>query len=216
MFAGKAKDKPSRGSGYRESSVQATAPLGRSIQVIVKNVGGEAVFGPEHVDEHMVVSELVKRVRQAAGGKCFGKTSIINDIVHMKNSEALGSYCDSTCSAMVLTVVQSHPLPSSAKMVGDLALWPVAHHAEQDHRQRMRKMLGVNCATGELFVYDSSVGRCTSVVLRLGNQGLYYNSSSHGTATLSYKIYEHAEWKIMIQVKMVLVMRMLVLLKSLP
>eukprot|EP00928_Gymnodinium_smaydae_P082372 TRINITY_DN65713_c0_g1_i1.p1 TRINITY_DN65713_c0_g1~~TRINITY_DN65713_c0_g1_i1.p1 ORF type:complete len:385 (-),score=46.43 TRINITY_DN65713_c0_g1_i1:111-1265(-) len=104
-----------------------------------------------------------------------------------------------------LTLIFLDHLPEGANIVGDLVVWSPKERSTQGSeadtdgvprlrhdRTRTQVLVGYNGRTEEVFFHKLSLGRCNYLSLRVGCRGLYYNSSSHGTATLAFQVYADA------------------------
>lgn len=169
-------------------------------------MAGEVVWGPTALARSLIVESLMLRVAEdmRKTRKARSGFQILRGEVQLERTETLVSALGTAADAE-LSIVFVDPVPSDAREVGDLAVWEkpkegqsrdatggLFHPRNWRDRQDEEELIGRDLRSGDVFWHKSIFGRCNSMYLRLGRQGLYYNSSSHGTASLAVHTYDEA------------------------
>lgn len=181
----------------------SSACEGDLLRITLRSMAGEVVWGPTALARSLTVESLMLRVAEdmRKTRKARSGFQILRGEVQLVRTATLVSALGTAADAE-LSIVFVDPVPSDAREVGDLAVWEKPKEGqsrdatggrfEVRSRQVEEELIGRDLRSGDVFWHKSIFGRCNSMFLRLGRQGLYYNSSSHGTASLTVRTYKEA------------------------
>lgn len=162
--------------------------------VTVRSLAGDMLWGPAVTG--MTSAGSLLELLASDLGKPSGRMQLLHGSLPLHSSASLRALsCGPDCAQLDLTLVFSIPVPDEAVIIGDLAVWKSGagfmHRPKQfsENCRRIEKLRGRNTLTGEVFYHKADFGRSNRMHLRYGDSGLWFNSTSHGTVSLSFRVY---------------------------
>jgi len=190
-------------------ATKAAAEGSTEVLVTVSGLAGDVLWGPAAVAAGTTVGAFLADLASALPRRA-GAMRLLRGQERLSEADLLQPSPGGPAAGggVHLTLVYVDPPPEGARVVGDLAVWtpsaPRGSEAEEEaaaggprpnpklraqKRNQTQVLVGRDGRTRETVYHKMDIGRCNYMTLRFGRKGLYYNSSSHGTATFALQVY---------------------------